>query len=147
MNERDVFPSCGKLLARTSLLMGLASAKITLANPRLGSLKPLEVDAMADSGATFLCLPEHIANQLQLELDSEKEVATADGKRRMCRYVGPVHIRFENRSCYVGAIVAWEMKCFLGRFPMEDMDLVIIPLERRIAVNPLNPNFAAGLAK
>ncbi len=126
--------------------MGLASAKITLANPRLDSLQPVVVEAMADAEATFLCIPEHIANHLRLELDSEKEVATADGKRRMCRYVGPVHIRFENRSCYVGAIVRGD-EVLLGAIPMEDMDLVVIPPERHIAVNPLNPNYAAGLAK
>ncbi len=126
--------------------MGLASAKITLSNPRLDSLQPVEVEALADSGAVFLCIPDHIANQLQLELDSEREVTTADGHRRMCRYVGPVRIRFENRSCYVGAIVIGD-EVLLGAIPMEDMDLVVLPKERRIAVNPLNPNFAAGLAK
>jgi hypothetical protein len=31
--------------------------------------------------------------------------------------------------------------------PMEDMDLVVIPSERRVTTNPLNPNFAAGAAK
>ena len=35
----------------------------------------------------------------------------------------------------------------LGAIPMEDMDLVVLPLERRVAVNRLNPNFAAGLVK
>jgi clan AA aspartic protease len=126
--------------------MGLASARILLANPRLDSINPVEVEALADSSATFLCIPEHVANQLHLETDSDKEVTTADGKRRMCRYLGPVHIRFENRSCYVGAIVL-DDQVLLGAIPMEDMDLVVLPLERRIAVNPLNPNCAAGLAK
>ena len=126
--------------------MGLASANITLANPCPAALKPLQVEALADSGAVFLCIPEHISNQLQLEVDSEKEVTTADGVRQMCRYVGPVHIRFENRSCYVGAVVIGD-QVLLGAIPMEDMDLVVLPLERRVAVNPLNPNFAAGLVK
>jgi len=35
----------------------------------------------------------------------------------------------------------------LGAVPMEDMDLVVIPSQRRVAVNPLNPNFAAGAVK
>ena len=126
--------------------MGLATAKITLANPRLDSIRPCEVEALADTDAVFLCLPEHVVNQLQLDADSEKEVTTADGKRRMCQYVGPVHIRFENRSCFVGAIVLGD-QVLLGAIPMEDMDLVVLPLERRVAVNPLNPNFAAGLVK
>jgi hypothetical protein len=30
---------------------------------------------------------------------------------------------------------------------MEDMDLVVIPSARRVAVDPQHPNFAAGPAK
>ncbi len=126
--------------------MGLASAKIILANPRIDSLKPLEVEALADTGAMFLCIPQHIANQLQLETMMDKEVTTAGGKRTLCPYVGPIQVRFDNRGCYVGAIVLGD-QVLLGAIPMEDMDLVVLPLERRVAVNPLNPNFAAGLVK
>ncbi len=74
---------------------------------------------------------------------SKKEVTTADGRRQLCPYVGPVHIQFQNRECYVGAVVLGD-EVLLGAVPMEDMDLVVIPSERRVAVNPLNPNFAAG---
>jgi len=35
----------------------------------------------------------------------------------------------------------------LGAVPMEDMDLVVIPSDRAIIANPLNPNFAVGVAK
>lgn len=126
--------------------MGLASAKITLSNPRLDALKAVEVEALADSGAVFLCIPQHVANQLQLETMMDKEVTTADGKRTLCPYVGPIQVRFDNRGCYVGAVVLGD-QVLLGAIPMEDMDLVVLPLERRIAVNPLNPNFAAGLVK
>lgn len=126
--------------------MGLATATITLANPRLDTLQPIQVEALADSGANFLCLPAEVADELRLELDSEKEVSTADGRRQTYRYVGPVRVAFENRSCYVGAIVMG-YQVLLGAIPMEDMDLVVLPLERRVAVNPLHPNHAAGLAK
>ena len=126
--------------------MGLAFAKITLSNPRLDDLKPLEVEALADSGANYLCIPQLVANELRLETMMEKEVTTANGKRTSCPYVGPVRIRFENRGCYVGAIVIGD-QVLLGAIPMEDMDLVVPPLERRIAVNPLHPHHAVGLAK
>jgi predicted aspartyl protease len=64
--------------------MGLSPAKISLDNPRLASLKPVEVDALADKGALFLCIPDHVANQLQLLETSKKEVTTADGRRQLC---------------------------------------------------------------
>jgi hypothetical protein len=35
----------------------------------------------------------------------------------------------------------------LGAIPMEDMDLVVMPQMRRVDINPLNPNYAAALAK
>lgn len=126
--------------------MGLATAKITLDNPRLASLGPIEVEALADTGALFLCLPEHVAQQLQLKETSRKEVTTADGRRQLCPYVGPVHVQFGNRECYVGAVVLGD-DVLLGAVPMEDLDLVVIPAERRVIANPLNPNFAAGSAK
>jgi clan AA aspartic protease len=126
--------------------MGLSPAKISLDNPRLPSLHPVEVEALADTGALFLRIPGHIAAQLQLNESSKKEVTTADGRRQLCPYVGPIHIRFQNRECYVGAVVLGD-EVLLGAVPMEDMDLVVIPSERRVAVNPLNPNFAAGAVK
>lgn len=126
--------------------MGLAVTKILLDNPRIDSLKPIEVEALADSGALFLCIPDHVANQLHLKETSQKEVTTADGRRQLCPYVGPVHVRFGNRECYVGAVVLGD-QVLLGAVPMEDLDLVVVPSERRVIANPLNPNFAAGLAK
>ena len=130
----------------TAKFMGLASAVITLTNPRRDDLKPVDVEALADGGAVFLCIPQHVATQLELETLMNKEVTAADGNRTLCPYVGPVQIRFDNRGCYVGAIVLGD-EVLLGAIPMEDMDLVVLPMERRVAINPLNPNFAAGKVK
>ncbi len=126
--------------------MGLSPAKLALDNPRLPNLQPVEVEALADTGAVFLCIPEHVATQLQLQETSKKEVTVADGRRQLLPYVGPIHVQFQNRECYVGAVVLGD-QVLLGAVPMEDMDLIVIPSERRVAVNPLNPNFAAGLVK
>jgi clan AA aspartic protease len=126
--------------------MGIAHATILLENPSRSDLQPLEVHALADAGSLFLCITDEARIQLQLEPTSEKEVVTADGKRMLCPYVGPIRVRFENRECYVGAIVLGD-EVLLGAVPMEDMDLVVVPSTRRVAVNPQHPNFAAGPAK
>lgn len=126
--------------------MGTARATIKLENPKRADLKVIEADALVDTGSLFLCLPEVIRLQLQLESTSQKEVTTADGKRCLCPYVGPVRVRFENRECYVGAVVLGD-EVLLGAVPMEDMDLVVIPSARRVVVNPLHPNFAGGPVK
>lgn len=126
--------------------MGLVNAKIILKNPRVKRLKPLEVDAFADSGAIHLCIPKHIQIQLKLEEIDKKEVILADGERKLVPYVGPIEIRFKNRVGFAGALVMGD-QILLGAIPMEDMDLVIIPKKRFLDVNPDSPNVSTSIAK
>ena len=126
--------------------MGLADGMLTLKNPRKPSSQPIAVEALADSGAVHLVIPEHIRLQLDLEEGGTKEITLADGSKRMTPYVGPIEMRFKNRVAYVGAIVMGD-EVLLGAIPMENMDLVVIPQQRRVDINPLNPNFAAAKAK
>jgi clan AA aspartic protease len=126
--------------------MGLAYAQLTLSNPREPQLLAIEVRALADSGSTYVCLPEHVAIQLRLETLYEREVTIADGSRRLCPYVGPLQVRFDGRACFTGALVLGE-EVLLGAIAMEDMDLVITPSDRRVTVNPNSPNIPSGIVK
>lgn len=119
---------------------------VTLKNPRIPDLAPVEVEALADTGAVHLCIPEHIRLQLRLEEQDRKEVTLADGSKRMIPYVGPIEVRFKNRVGFGGAVVMGD-QVLLGAIPMEDMDLVIHPKTKMIDVNPDNPNVASSLAK
>ena len=126
--------------------MGLAYAQLTLSNPREPQLLAIEVRALADSGSTYVCLPEHVAIQLKLETLYQREVTIADGSRRVCPYVGPLQVRFDGRACFTGALVLGE-EVLLGAIAMEDMDLVISPSDRRVTVNPNSPNIPSGIVK
>ncbi len=126
--------------------MGLVETKITLENPRERKLRGIVVDALADSGAVHLCIPEHVRIQLKLEEIDRKEVTLADGQTKLVPYVGPVQIRFRNRVGFAGALVMGD-QVLLGAIPMEDMDLVIVPKTRTIDVNPVSPNVARSVAK
>jgi clan AA aspartic protease len=119
---------------------------LSLKNPRLPEIAPVETNALADTGSVYLIIPEHVKIQLQLEETGAKEVTLADGSRRMVPYVGPIETRFKNRAAFVGAIVMGD-EVILGAIPMEDMDLIVLPHERRVDINPQNPNFAAASAK
>ena len=119
---------------------------LTLRNPRRTEIEPVETDALVDTGSVYLAIPDHIRLQLALAEEGKKEVTLADGSKRMVPYVGPVEVRFKNRLAFVGAIVMGD-EVMLGAIPMEDMDLVVLPHERRLDVNPDNPNFAAAKAK
>ena len=126
--------------------MGLIRTEITLRNPRERSLAPVVANALVDTGALHLCIPEHIAIQLKLEHLEEREVTTADGIKRRCAYVGPIELRFGNRGCFTGALVLGD-KILLGAVPMEDLDLVVSPATRSVTVNPASPNVPSSTAK
>ena len=126
--------------------MGIVKARIELSNPRNRELKPMEVDALVDSGALHLCIPEHVAMQLALEELYKREVTTADGKKLLCSYVGPVEVKFENRGCFTGALVLGD-EVLLGAVPMEDMDVLLSPARQALIVNPDSPNIATSIAK
>ena len=126
--------------------MGLVRTTIQLSNPRDESVKPIEVRALVDTGAMHLCVPEHVALQLRLERSSEREITTADGHKKLVPYVGPVEVQFNNRRCYVGALVLGD-EVLLGAVPMEDMDLVISPSRQAVIVNPESPNIPSSVVK
>jgi clan AA aspartic protease len=128
------------------LVMGIAWTTLRLANPVKPHLAGLEVTALADTGAMYLCIPERVALQLELSEQERREVTLADGSKRTVSYVGPVEVRFANRRCFVGAMVMGN-ETLLGAMPMQDMDLVIRPLTHEVTVNPETPNFASTIAK
>ena len=117
---------------------------LTLRNPRFPDLPPVQVEALADTGAVHLCLPASVALALRLEERDRQTVTIADGSRHVVPYVGPVEIHFENRIGFGGALVIGE-QVLLGALPLADMDLVVIPRERRVAVNPNSPHTASSI--
>jgi clan AA aspartic protease len=126
--------------------MGHVFADIQLSNPRKPELAALKARALVDTGALMLCIPEHLALQLGLETESEREVSMADGRSRKVPYVGPIKVNFEKRFCYVGTLVLGD-EVLLGAVPMEDMDLVVLPGRRELAVDPASPNIPHARVK
>lgn len=126
--------------------MGLAHVQLTLKNPCNEVLRPVEVRARIDSGSVYLCLPVEVAGQLELEETDRRVIHTSGGVPHSRPYVGPVQVFCDNCTCFVGAIVLGD-EVLLGAIPMEDMDLVVLTQEQRVAANPRYPNFAAGVAK
>ena len=125
--------------------MGIVSAKIILSNARDLSLKPIETNCIVDTGATYLCIPAEIALQLQLNELHKREVKLADAQVIAVSYVGPIQVQFEDRVCFVGAMVMG-YEVLLGAIPMEDMDLMVLPRLQKLSVHPERPNLARGFA-
>lgn len=126
--------------------MGITYADLRLANDSRDDLEEINANAVVDTGALHLCIPDHIAAQLQLKVRSQREVQTADGKSHLVDYVSPVRISMLGRECTTGALV-FGNQVLLGAIPMEDMDLIIEPARLRVSVNPFSPNIPLSMAK
>ena len=126
--------------------MGIIRSTFRFSNPVRAELQAIDVDCLVDTGAVHLCLPEHIAIQLDLKELERREVTVADGRRISVPYCGPVRIQFKNRSSFTGALVMGD-EPLLGAIAMEDMDLIVVPSQHRIDVNPASPNVPQSVAK
>jgi clan AA aspartic protease len=126
--------------------MGIVYTDLRLANHARADLEEINVTALVDTGALHLCIPEHVAVQLQLDPLKAREVQTAEGKSHLVDYVAPVRVSLLGRECVTGALV-FGNQVLLGAIPMEDMDLIIEPSRQKVSVNPMSPNIPLSLAK
>lgn len=126
--------------------MGITRAALTLSNPIKPGLAAMECAALVDTGAMHLCIPEHVALQMEFTENDRREVTLAAGSKKVIPYVGPIRVQFGNGTCFVGAMVMGD-EVLLGAIPMEDMDLVVRPLTQEVTVNPASPNIPSAVAK
>jgi clan AA aspartic protease len=125
--------------------MGIIYQHIRLANFGRDDLEEIDANALVDSGAAELCIPQHIANQLRLKQLEEREVRIANGDRVLVPYVGGVRVEVFGRQTVTSAVVIGD-QVLLGAIPMEAMDLVIHPRSLTLMPNPDSPNVPASLA-
>ena len=126
--------------------MGTVYANIELSNLLRSDLTPVNIDALVDSGAINLCIPEIVQRELGLEIVRKRVVQMADGSLLECGVVEPVSVRFENRRTTTTALVIGD-EVLLGAIPMQDMDVLIDPRNERLIVPPERPNFALSKVK
>jgi len=125
--------------------MGIIYQHIRLANFGRDDIEEIDANALVDSGAAELCIPQHIANQLRLKQLEEREVRIANGDRMLVPYVGGVRVEVFGRQTVTSAVVIGD-QVLLGAIPMEAMDLVIHPRSLTLMPNPDSPNVPASLA-
>jgi clan AA aspartic protease len=111
-------------------------------------IKRMRVTALVDSGAYLLVINDNIKQQLDLPFIEEQTMRLADDSERRVEIVGPVEVRFENRSTTVrAAVFPGNAEPLLGVIPMEDMDVLIDSKQQRFIVNPETPYIARKNAK
>jgi len=126
--------------------MGLVHARIQLANPLRPDLAAVEVNALVDSDASELCIPEMIRQELALESFDTRFAEQADGSTHEVAVVDPVRIFFKGRRTTTTAVVIGN-EVLLGAIPMQSMDVLIDPRNEQLILPPDRPNFALTKVK
>lgn len=134
------------ILSQKEIPMGLIYAKVRVTNLFRGN--SVEIHALVDTGATFLCVTHEIAAQLGFDITEvgQQIVTLANGRQKKIPKIAPIEIAFENRTYVTEAVVLGD-EPLLGVLPMEAMDLVADPGQRKLLVNPRHPDYPVALAK
>lgn len=126
--------------------MGQIYADLRLTNMLRGL--SMDITALVDTGAVFVCVPEAVAVQLGFDPEecTHKLMTLADGSQKRVARIIPLEVTFGNRVCTAEALVLGD-EPLMGVLPIEAMDLVIDPRNQVITVNPAHPNEAVYKAK
>jgi clan AA aspartic protease len=124
--------------------MGEVVERITLVNVRDAAyarggfikeseVRQLTVDAVVDTGAGPLVISEAMRQKLGLEIEKEETVLLAGGIPQKCTVAEAVKIIWKDRNTLgYPTVLPAGSETLLGVIPLEDMDLLVNPMERRL---------------
>jgi clan AA aspartic protease len=104
-------------------------------------VRSMELDALVDTGATLLALPEEAVDKLGLRQLDWRKVRLADGNVREIALVGDLQLEILGRTMTCDALVmpAGSM-ALIGQIQLEALDLIVDAKSREARVNPASPD-------
>jgi clan AA aspartic protease len=106
-------------------------------------IKAIHLNMKVDSGAFMMAINTHIQKILQLPFLEKRKAIMADGSVVEYDTVGPVLVKFKNRTATCNAFVLeGDAEPLLGTLPMEEMDVLINLQRQELIVNPEHPEYA-----
>ncbi len=93
-------------------------------------------DALVDTGATLLSLPSKLIHSLGLSKKYRKRVTSSTGEGEADVY-GTVRLTIQGRECPLDVVeVPDTVPVLIGQIPLEYLDFVVDPRNRRLIGNP-----------
>jgi predicted aspartyl protease len=93
-------------------------------------------DALVDTGATLLSLPKQLIDRLGLECRRARRVRTSAGIVDAGVYEA-VRLTIQGRECTVDVIAVPDTcPVLIGQIPLEALDFVVDPVNRKLIGNP-----------
>lgn len=102
--------------------------------------KSIEVDAVIDTGATMLVVPQNIVDALGLKKVRETRVRYANNQTEPKFIYGVVSVEIQGRTGNFDVLAEKEgSQPLVGQVVLETLDLVVDPRTRTLKPNPLSP--------
>ena len=99
------------------------------------------IQAVADTGAVMLALPEDVVGRLGLQTVSSIATVYADGRRGQLPVAGPLTIRIGDRWMPTNCLVVPEgAEALIGQVVMETLDLIPDPANQTLGPRPESPD-------
>lgn len=93
-------------------------------------------DALVDTGAMLLSLPTRLIQQLGIKEHSTRRVTSSAGVVEAAMY-DAVRLTIQGRDCTMDVIeVPDTVPALIGQLPLEHLDFVVDPVDRRLIGNP-----------
>ena len=105
------------------------------------AVRTLEIEALADTGAVELAIPEDVVEALGFPVIRHNRYTVADGRAVVLPIAGMVAVEVLGRRVTGEAIVLPRgSRALLGAVQLELMDLVVVPRTGEVIANPAHPD-------
>ena len=119
--------------------MGKVIEKIKITNYN-NPTKSTEVEAVIDTGATMVVLPQNIVDELELKKIREVKVKYANNKTESKSIYGVATMEIKGRTANLDVLAEAEgSQPLIGQVLLELLDLVVDPRTRTLMPNPMSP--------
>jgi clan AA aspartic protease len=131
----------GKVMTKLTLTNVLDTGKVDEGLLKPEQVRSLVLEALVDTGATSLVIPEDAAVALGLRVLDRRKVKLADGTIRELSVVTDLMIEILGRKMACDAFVTpVGSMALIGQIPLEGLDLVVDPKSREAMPNPASPD-------
>lgn len=131
----------GKVLTRAQLTNNDDLVLVRAGVKRPAEVRSLEVEALVDTAATMLVLPQDLVDKLGLLSEGEVTVTYANGAKEKRTIAGGVRVSILGREALGRCIVEKAgSQVLVGQLQLEEMDLVVDPKKGILGPRPESPD-------
>ncbi len=102
--------------------------------------RSVEIEALIDTGATMISVPQKVVDELGLRKMREKTVRYGNGETEVKSVYGVVTVEIKGRAAEFDVLAEPKTtRALVGQILLEDLDFIVDPGARKLIPNPRSP--------